>query len=83
MLDQPLRHDLGHEFVGVVDALAALEAQRKREWRDRDGRSCLHLLSFPYDRMKALWPDDLPSLTVSNKVPSVKPERSHESYRFI
>ena len=54
-----------------------------REWRDRDGRSCLHLSSFPYDRMKAVWPDDLPSPTVSNIVPSVKPERSYESYRFI
>jgi hypothetical protein len=38
-------------------------------------------LPLPYDRLKALWPDDRP--TVSNIVPSVKPERSYESYRFI
>jgi len=28
---QPLRHDLGHDLVAVVDALAAVKAQRKSE----------------------------------------------------
>ena len=27
MLDETLRHDLRHDLVGVVDALAALKAQ--------------------------------------------------------
>ena len=31
MLDQPPGGDLGHELVGVVDALAPLEPQRERE----------------------------------------------------
>jgi hypothetical protein len=28
MLDQALRTDLGHDLVGIVDALAALKSQR-------------------------------------------------------
>jgi hypothetical protein len=31
LLGQPLGADLGHDLVGVVDALAALEAQREGE----------------------------------------------------
>jgi hypothetical protein len=31
MPHKPPRDDLRHEFVGIVDALAALEAQRERE----------------------------------------------------
>jgi hypothetical protein len=30
-LDEALRHDPGHDLVGVVNALAALEAQSERE----------------------------------------------------
>lgn len=69
--------------VGGIGGRQVVSVGHGREWRDRDGRSCLHLPSFPCDRMKAVWPDDLPSPTVSNIVPSVKPERSYESYRFI
>jgi hypothetical protein len=31
MFDQALRHDLGHDLVGVVGALATVIAQRERE----------------------------------------------------
>jgi len=31
VLDEALRDDRRHEFVGVVDPLAALKAQRERE----------------------------------------------------
>jgi hypothetical protein len=33
MLDKALRHYLSHDLVGVVDALAALVAQREGERR--------------------------------------------------
>jgi uncharacterized protein (DUF779 family) len=35
--DQPLRHDLRHENVGVMDALPAREAQREGERRGQVG----------------------------------------------
>ena len=31
MFDEALRHDRGHDLVGVVNALAALDAQSERE----------------------------------------------------
>jgi len=31
MLDEALRHDLGHELVGIVDTLAPLKSQCVRE----------------------------------------------------
>jgi hypothetical protein len=38
MFDEALRHDLGHDLVRVVNALAAVEAQGERE--RRRGRAC-------------------------------------------
>ncbi len=38
MLDQALRYDFGHDLVGVVNALAALEAQGEGERRGKVGR---------------------------------------------
>jgi len=38
-LDKALGDDLGHELVGVVDALAALEAEREGERRGEVGGS--------------------------------------------
>ena len=38
VLDQPLRHDLGHDLVGVVNPLATLVAQCEGERRSEVGR---------------------------------------------
>ena len=38
MLNEALRHDLGHELVGVVNALAALVSERIGERRGKVAR---------------------------------------------
>lgn len=38
MLDEALRHDLGHDLIGVVDALAPLIAECEGERRGEVGR---------------------------------------------
>ena len=45
MLDEALRHDLGHDLIRVVDALAALVSERDNPSRDTAGASGLGQLS--------------------------------------
>ena len=46
MLDETLRHDLGHDLVGVVDPFAAVKPEREARWRGLRQEMELHDLSL-------------------------------------